>query len=434
MSTERRSIAAEIAAKRCQPEDVLRFITPGMDIIVGAINGEPMRVIDAIETGYGSEPQVRLHQMLVAHSRGYIDGARPGLRHVSWFLSPHSRDAFHRGTCDLVPNSFSDVPRLMRQVVHPGLVVVAVSAPDRHGYFSLGADAEYSAALIGEVPFFVEVNARMPRTFGGNQIHVSEVLGYCESDYPMAEFPPQPPTDRDRRIAELVTERIPDGATIQAGIGAVPDLVLQLLGNHRELGVHSEILSDGFVPLVEAGVVTGTRKLTHRNKIVTTSAIGTRRLYDFVGDNPGVEFHPVDYTNDPTVIAREPLMNAINASLEVDFLGQCASESLGSEYWSSSGGQPDFARGAVMAERGQAFIVLHSTAGNESASRIVSQLRLGAAVTTFKNIVDKVVTEYGVAELRGSTIAQRTTRLIAIAHPRFREQLTAEAKQLGYLT
>jgi acyl-CoA hydrolase len=434
MTPKRRSIAAEVAAKRCPAESVLQFIKPGMDVVVGAANGEPVSVVDAIEAACGDLAEVRLHQMIPLRSRPYIDGARPNLRHVSWFLSPPSRAAFHRGDCDLVPNSFSDVPRLMRQTLRPRLVVAAASAPDRHGYFSLGTDAEYSAALIGEVPFFIEVNARMPRTFGGNQLHVNDVLGFCESDQALVELPAQEGTDRDRRIAELVAERIPDGATLQAGIGAIPNLVLEMLSDHRELGVHTELLSDGFVDLVEAGVVTGTRKLTHRNKLVTTTALGSRRLYDFVADDTGVEFHPVEYTNDPRVISREPLMTAINATLEVDFLGQCASESLGSDYWSSSGGQPDFARGAVMAESGQAFIVLHSTTAKDAVSRIVPQLHLGAAVTTFKNIVDKVVTEYGVAELRGSSIAERTRRLIAIAHPSFREQLRADANKLGYLT
>ena len=430
---ERRSIAAELTARRCSPESVLEHIQPGMDLVVGASNGEPVRVVDAIEAGAGSLDGVRLHQMIPLRARAYIDGQRQGLRHVSWFLSPHSREAFHRGDCDLVPNSFSDVPRLMRQTLAPMLVLAAVSAPDRHGYFSLGTDAGYVAALIGQVPFFVEVSSAMPRTFGGNQLHVSDVVGYCESDQPLAELPGPPATPRDHRIAELVAERIPDGATLQAGIGAVPNLVLEMLGSHRELGVHTELLGDSSVELVESGVITGTRKRTHRNKLITTAALGCRRLYDFVADNPGVEFHPVDYTNDPRVIAREPLMTAINASLEVDFLGQCASESLGSDYLSSSGGQPDFARGAVMAEHGQAFIVLHSTTSGDQVSRIVPQLHPGAAVTTYKNIVDKVVTEYGVAELRGSSIAQRTARLIGVAHPSFRDRLTDDARRLGYL-
>jgi len=428
------AIAAALAAKRRPAEEVLAHVAVGGDVIVGLGNGEPKTVIDALEAGAGRLEEVRLHQMLPLRNRPYIEGEVKGLRHVSWFLSPHDKAAFHRGDCDLVPNNFSEVPALMRRTVREPLVVAAVSPPDAHGYFSLGCHAEYVAAMVGEMPFFVEVNARMPRTFGENQIHVSQVLGWCEADYPLVELPPRPARDADRRIAELVAERIPDGATIQAGIGAVPDQVLRLLADHRDLGVHTELLSEGFVDLVEQGAVTGTRKRTHRNKLITTSAVGTRRLYDFVADNPGVEFWPVDETNNPTLVSAEPHFTAINATIEVDFLGQCASESLGSDYWSSSGGQPDFARGAVLSEGGQAFIVLHSTTGDGETSRIVPRLHPGAAVTTFKNIVDRVVTEYGVAELRGSSIADRTRRLIDVAHPRFREELTQAARDCGYLS
>ena len=230
-----------------------------------------------------------------------------------------------------------------------------------------------------------------------------------------------------------MAERIPNGATLQAGIGAIPDEVLGLLGDHKDLGVNSELLSDGFVDLIEKGAVTGTRKRTHRNKVVATNALGSQRLYDFVDHNPGVEFWPVDHTNDERNISREDHFVAVNATLEVDFLGQCASESLGSEYWSSSGGQPDFARGAIFAEHGQSFIVLHSTTADESVSRIVAQLHPGAAVTTFKNMVDRIVTEYGVAELRGSSIRERTRKLISIAHPKFRDELQRQAREMGYL-
>jgi acyl-CoA hydrolase len=423
-----------IEAKRQPPEAVLSHLAADSDTIVGLGNGEPKTVIDAIEAGADQLGDVRLHQMLPLRDRPYIEGEIENLRHVSWFLSPHDKEAFHRGDCDLVPNNFSEVPALLRRTVHEPVVLAAVSPPDEHGYFSLGCHAEYVAPMIGEMPFFVEVNAQMPRTFGENQVHVSQVVGWCEADYPLVELPPRPSREADLRIAELVAERIPNGATIQAGIGAVPDRVLALLANHRDLGVHTELLSEGFVDLVEKGAVTGTRKRTHRNKIVTTSAVGTKRLYEFVADNPGVEFWPVDETNNPRNVSAEPHFTAINATIEVDFLGQCASESLGSAYWSSSGGQPDFARGAVLSEGGQAFIVLHSTTGDEETSRIVPRLHPGAAVTTFKNVVDKVVTEYGVAELRGSTIAERTRRLIAIAHPKFRDELTAEAQDCGYLS
>lgn len=427
------AIASTLDRLRTTADAVLEHVPARGDVVVGAANGEPHTVVDAIEAGAGRLEDVRLHQMLAMRDREYIEGRVPGLRHVSWFLSPHTREAFHRGDCDLVPNSFSEVPRLLRQVVEPALVITAVSPPDRHGYFSLAANSEYTAALIGEVPFFVEVNPRLPRTFGGNQLHVSDVVGFCEAEYDPAELPPRPVAERDRTIAALVAERIPDGSTLQAGIGAVPDCVLGLLGDHRELGVHTELFGEGMIDLVEGGVVTGTAKATHRNKIVTTTALGSARLYDFVGDNPGVEFWPVEYTNDPEVIAREPRFTAINATVEVDFLGQCASEGLGSDYWSSSGGQPDFARGAVMSEHGQSFIVVHSTTAQDTVSRIVPQLHPGAAVTTFKNVVDKVVTEYGVAELRGSSIRERTSRLIAVAHPDHRDELTARARELGYV-
>ncbi len=428
-----RSIDATLAERPCGPEAVLDHIEPGADVVIGVGNAEPVTVLDAIEQRAEQLRDVRIHRMLPLRDRRYIDGEVPNVRHVSWFLSPHDKDAFHGCRCDLIPNSFSDVPGLMRHLSGPRLVLASVSAPDRHGYFSLGCHAEYVAAMIGEAPFFVEVNRRMPRTFGENQLHVSDVIGWCQADYPLVELPEHSKGEADRRIAELVADRIGDGATLQVGIGAIPDHVLSLLGDHRDLGVHSELVSDGVADLVEAGAITGTRKRTHRNKIVTTTALGTRRIYDFVADNPGVEFWPVDYTNDPRNIAREDRFTAINATIEVDFLGQCASESLGSDYWSSSGGQPDFARGAMLAEHGQAFIVLHSTAKDDSVSRIVPQLHPGAAVTTFKNLVDRVVTEYGVAELRGSSIRERTERLIAIAHPSFRDELGRAGRELGYL-
>ncbi len=428
------AITAVLADKHCPPHAVLGLISPGDDLIVGAANGEPITVLDAIEASADRLTDVRVHQMLPLKERRYQRGELlPHLRHVSWFLSEATRPAFHQGQCDLVPNNFSEVPHLMRRSTRRSLVLTAASPPDRHGYFSLGPDAEYTASMIGEVPFFLEVNEQMPRTFGENQVHVSQISGWCSADYPLAEMPRRPTRATDRDIAALVAERIPDGATLQAGIGAIPDEVLGMLGDHKHLGVHTELLSDGFIDLVEKGVVTNTRKRTHLNKIIATSAFGSRRLYDFVSDNPGVEFWPVDYTNDPRIIAREDHMTAINAALEVDFLGQCAAESLGSEYLSSSGGQPDFARGALFAEHGQSFIVLHSTTADESVSRIVAQLHPGAAVTTFKNVVDHVVTEYGVAELRGSSIRDRTRRLIAIAHPKFRDDLQRTAHEIGYL-
>ncbi|MET0701014.1 MAG: acetyl-CoA hydrolase/transferase C-terminal domain-containing protein [Mycobacterium sp.] len=427
------SVADALEAKRVPPEAVLGYIDPDAELIVGVANGEPKTVIDAIEAGAAALSNVRLHQMLPVRDRPYFHGKVANLRHVSWFLSPDLREAFHNGHCDLVPNSFSEVPHLMRTATKMSLLLASASPPDEHGFFSLGANAEYVAALAGEVPVFLEANAQVPRTRGENHIHVRDIVGWCEADYPMVELPSHQPSAADARIASLVAERIPDEATLQIGIGSVPDQVVRLLTGHRRLGIHTELFGEGFVDLIEAGVITGECKSTHRYKAITTASIGTRRLYDFITDNPGIEFWPVDYTNDPRVIGQQRRMNVVNATLEVDFLGQCASESLGSSYWSSSGGQPDFARGALFAEDGQSFIVLNSCNHDESVSRIVCRLHPGAAVTTFKNVVDKVVTEYGVAELRGQPIRERTKRLIAIAHPKFRDDLEKSAREIGFL-
>jgi acyl-CoA hydrolase len=332
-----------------------------------------------------------------------------------------------------VPNNFSEVPRLLRETTRCSMVLAAAAPMDRHGYFSLGTSCDYVAPFIGQVPFFLEVNARMPRTFGRNQIHVSQVLGWTEVDRPLIEVPPPVPSTVDHRIAALVAERVPDGATIQAGIGSIPSALLAGLCDHRHLGIHTELLSDGLIELVERGVVTGTRKRVAPGKVVTTFALGTQELYDFLCENPAVEFLPVDYVNDPRVIAREDCFVSINATTEVDLVGQCASETVGGRYWSSSGGQADFARGAMYSPKGAAFVVLPSTAAGGTVSRIRATLTPGSMVTTLKNTVDHVVTEHGVAEMRGRSISQRAAALIAIAAPEFRDGLTAEARQLGYL-
>jgi acyl-CoA hydrolase len=312
-------------------------------------------------------------------------------------------------------------------------VIAAVSPPDKHGNFSLGTSSDYVCSAIGRVPFFVEVNRQIPRTYVRNQIHVSQVDGFIEADYPLITVPPAEPSEIDRLIGGFVAERVRDGSTIQAGIGAIPNAVLGHLSGHRDLGVHTELVSDGLIDLIESGVVNGVRKGNNRLKVIGTFALGTQRLYDFLHDNPTIELWSARYVNDPRVIARDSDFVSINASLAVDFLGQCASETIGGRYYSSSGGQSDFARGAAFSPGGQSFIVLQSTAKHGTVSRIVPQLAAGDAVTLVKNTVDKVVTEFGVAELRGRSIRERTANLIAVAHPDFRDDLTKAARELRYL-
>ena len=416
------------------PDAIVAEIEPGADLIVPLANGEPVTLLDAIERHAAELEGVRIHQMHALHDRPSIRGEfGDRLRHISYFLSHVTRDAFAAGNVDLVPNHFSEVPMLLREGTRDPWVLAAASPIDRHGYFSLGTNADYVAPFIGQVPFFLEANAQMPRTFGRNQIHVSQVAGYVEVDRPLVAVQPPPTGDVDRRIAGFVAERIHDCSTIQAGIGSIPNAILSALGDHSDLGVHTELLSDGIIDLVEAGVITGTRKILNPNKIVTTFALGTQALYSWLHENAAVEFWPVDYVNDPRVIAGEPDFVSINATVEVDFLGQCASETIAGRYWSSSGGQADFARGAMYSDGGMGFIVLPSTTSDGTISRIRSQLPAGAAVTTLKNTVDHVVTEWGVAELRGKTVAARTRALIAIAHPDFRDDLSREARRLGYL-
>jgi acyl-CoA hydrolase len=416
------------------PEDVLGHVDPNADLIVPLANGEPVSVLDALEAHAGQLDGVRVHQMHALHDRPYLHGAcGDHLRHWSYFLSHVTRPAFHARGCELVPSHFSEMPRLLRETTRCSLVLAAASPPDAHGYFSLGTSCDYVGAFIGSVPFFLEVNERMPRTFGRNQIHSSQLAGWTRVDRPLVEVPPEPTTDIDDRIAAFVAERVPDGATIQVGIGSIPNALLAALRDHRDLGVHTELLSDGLMELIDAGVVTGTKKVRAPGKVVTTFALGTQRLYDFLHENAIVELLPVDYVNDPRVIATERCFVSINATVEVDLIGQCASETVAGRYWSSSGGQADFARGAMYSENGSAFVVLPSTARGGTVSRIRSTLTPGSVVTTLKNTVDHIVTEHGVAELRGRSISQRARALIAIAHPDHRESLEAEARALGYV-
>jgi acyl-CoA hydrolase len=422
----------DLERKRCAPEAVLEHIAEGADVIIPIANGEPTLLMDAIEAAAPKLHDVRINQMHPLHDRPYLHGAFPEhVRHVSYFLSHITRGPYAKGHVDLIPAHFSEVPLLLERMARFPLVIAAASPPDRHGYFSLGVSADYVSGFIGKMPFFLEVTPEMPRTFGRNQLHISQIAGYCVSDRPLVEIPRPTISEKDEQIAGFVTEHIRDGATLQAGIGSIPEAVLSMLSDRNDLGVHTELLSDGMVDLFERGVITGTAKHLNPGKIVTTFALGTRRVYDFMDENPAVELWPVQYVNNPRVIGREHNFFSINATLEVDFLGQCASESIGSRYYSGSGGQSDFARGCMYSEGGEAFIVLHSTTSDGRISRIRPQLTAGAAVTTVKNTVDHVVTEYGVAGLRGRTIRERTKSLIEIAHPDFRDELRHEASRLG---
>ena len=424
----------QVQNKEKEPSDILSYINDNDDLILPIANGEPTVLLNTIEKNAKTFKNIRIHQMHALKERDYILGTYKGhLHHVSYFLSNATRKAFLNGKCSLVPNHFHEVPNLLKQNTKMSMIITASSPMDKHGFFSLGTNADYIAPFIGKVPFFLEVNQQMPRTYGTNQIHISQIEGYIHVDYPLYEAKAPQSNEIDKKIASFVAERIEDHSTIQVGIGGIPNSIISQLKNHKDLGIHTELLSDGIIDLIEKGVITGYEKNLFPGKVVATFALGTKRLYNFMDHNVQIEMLPVDYVNDPRIIGQENKMVSINATTEVDFLGQCASETIKGQYYSSSGGQADFARGAMLSKNGKGFICLPSTAKGGKISRIQSQLSTGSVVTTSKNDVDHIVTEYGVASLRGKSISERTKELIRIAHPNFRDELTFSAKKLGFI-
>ncbi|MEK5067485.1 acetyl-CoA hydrolase/transferase family protein [Sporosarcina sp. FSL K6-1508] len=420
--------------KRLNIEDIIGLIEKEADIIIPIANGEPHYLLDILEVNHTKLHEVKIHQMLALRERDYITGKMKGhLSHISYFLSGATRKAYQEGKIELVPNVFHEVPRMLQEITNLSLIMSVASPMDEHGYFSLGTQADYVSEFIGHVPFVLEVNKHMPRTYGGNQIHISQIAGYVENDKPLSEEKSPLIGEKDLQIAEFVTNRIENGDSLQIGIGAIPNAVMGMLKDHRHLGIHTEMLTDGIVDLVKAGAVDGTKKFTHKGKIVATFAFGSQRLYDFIHENPAVEFLPVSMVNDPREIAKEERIVSINATTEVDLYGQCASETVGGRYYSSTGGQADFARGARFAKHGKGFICMHSTVKNDTISRIKLQLTPGSVVTTSKNDVDNIVTEYGIASLYGKSLAERANALIGIAHPAFREELLYDAKRNGII-
>ena len=355
----------------------------------------------------------------------------PHFRHRALFIGPNARAAVNEGRADYVPVFLSDVPRLFESKALPLDAVFAnVSPPDRHGFCSLGTSVEaMHAAIRSARTVIVQFNAAMPRTLGDSFIHVSDIDLAVEVDVRPYEHAVGVIGDVERRIGEYVADLVPDGATLQLGIGAIPAATALALRDKHDLGVHTEMFTDAVVDLVEAGVITGARKERNRGKIVTAFLMGSARLYDFVHDNPMVEMRPVDFTNDTSVIRTFDQMVAINSAIEVDLTGQVVADSIGHRLYSGVGGQMDFMRGAGLAVAGRAIIALPSTAAGGTVSRISAAVREGAGIVTTRAHVRTVVTEYGVAELFGKSTRERAEALISIAHPDFRDALAAEAAQ-----
>jgi len=424
---ESRIVTAEAAA---------RVIKSGQRIFLTGNCSVPQKVLGALVDYAPELSNVEICQALTVGMTNYVAPEMEGhLRVNTMFISANIRRAVNEGRADFTPVLLSEFPLLFKRGYLPiDVALIHVSPPDEHGFCSLGVEVGLtkSAAESSKI-IIAEVNQKMPRTLGDSFVHVSRLNYVVPVDYKLPELPmgEEGPSEIIQKIAGYIAELIPDGATMQLGIGAIPDAVLKYLFEKRDLGIHTELFSDGVVDLVEAGVLTNARKTLHPGKIIAGFLMGTQRLYDWVDDNPLIELHPTEYVNDPFVIAQNERMVAVNSAIEVDLTGQVCADSIGTRLFSGVGGQLDFIYGASRSKGGVPIIALPSTAKN--FSRIVTTLKPGAGVVTSRNHVRFIVTEYGVADLYGKTIRQRAQQLINIAHPQFREQLTDEAKAVHYL-
>ncbi|MCR5089877.1 MAG: 4-hydroxybutyrate--acetyl-CoA CoA transferase [Oscillospiraceae bacterium] len=426
---ERKRLTAEEAAARVENNWLI-----GTDACIAATPA----IIDAVckRAKNGELTGVRIQTMLDCYPYAfYQDNSLNGkVNGEAWFASGGSRSALAGGYADFIPNYYRDTPRHIRANYDYDAFYATVSPMDKHGYFSLGPINSFSPAMIDKARrIYVEVNKNFPRAVCGAQLHISQIDGLVENSFELPTLPAPKLDDVSITIGNLIAEQIPDGACIQLGIGAIPDAVGMALRSKHDLGIHTEMFTSSMVDLLECGAVNNSRKQIHRGKTVTTFAYGSKAINDYIDDNPAIELLPVDYVNNPEVICQNDNMISINAALEVDLFGQVCSESIGTRILSGSGGQVDYVRGASQSRGGKSFIAFSSTAKGGTISKIRSTLNTGAVVTTSKNDVDYIVTEYGIAHLRGETLFSRVKQLISIAHPNFRDELTFEAKKRGIL-
>ena len=408
-------------------------IRSGQTVFVGSGAAEPERLVEAMTARHAELRDVAVYSILTLGGAPYVAPAyAASFRHVAFFIGHNTREAVQSGRADFMPIFLSEIPALFRERVPIDWALVQLSPPDRHGYCTVGVAADIVVSAIRNARHVVaEINSNMPRTWGDTLIHVSELAAAVEVDTPIPELTSDPIDDVSRTIGRHVAGLINNGDCLQLGIGGIPNAVLDALRGHHRLGVHTEMLSDGIVDLVEAGVVDCAAKNYRPHKAICSFVMGSRRLYDFVDDNPFVECYGNDFTNDPFVIARNDNMVAINSAIQIDLTGQVCADSMGIKPFSGIGGQVDFIRGAARSRGGRAIIALPSTAKQGAVSRIVSTLRPGAGVVTSRGDVRFVVTEHGVADLYAQPIRARARALIAIAAPEFRDGLEREARELG---
>lgn len=414
--------------------DVVSHIPSGAHVFIHGATATPVPLVDALSARTDVEG-LRLYHLHTAGTASFVAPAVAArMRSVSFFVGAEVRSAVIEGRADFMPVFLSDIPDLFRTRSIPlDVALVQCSPPDRHGFVSLGTSVDAARAAVDHARVVLaEINVRMPRTHGPSMLPIDRITAFSCTDRPLYQAARSAETAVEGQIGELVAGLVEDGACLQAGIGAIPDAVLARLGNRHDLGLHTEMFSDGMVPLLAGGVITNKHKAVHPGRSVTSFVSGSQKLYDYVDDNPAVEFHGCDRTNDTSLIRKNDKVTAINSALEIDLTGQVCADSLGHRIFSGIGGQMDFLRGAALSRGGKPIVAMPSTAANGTVSRIVSQLQPGAGVVTTRGHVHWVVTEYGARNLHGLTLRERGEALISIAHPDVRGELCRELVQLRH--
>lgn len=411
--------------RKMTAEEAIKLIHSGDRVVIAHATGVPLAITDVLVEHKEDYENVEIVQMVSMGNAKFCEPRTEGhFRLNSLFVGAQSKPAVKEGRGDFTPCCFSEIPALFDEMMPVDVSIIQVSPPDKHGYVSCGISVDYTLPSAQKAKRVIaQVNSNMPRTWGDTCLHVSQIDSFVEIEHPILELPLPHIGDVEHAIGENCAKLIKDGDTLQLGIGAIPDAVLLFLKDKKDLGIHSEMISDGVVELIESGVITNNKKTLHPGKVVVSFLMGTKRLYDFADDNPVIAMYPVDYVNDPYVVGENDNLVSINSCVQVDLMGQVASESVGIMQISGIGGQVDFVRGARLSKGGRSIIAIGSTAGKGKISKIVPFLDEGAAVTTSRTDVDYIVTEYGIAHLRGKTLKERARALIKIAHPDFREEL-----------
>lgn len=428
-------VRGDYSTKLTTAAEAVALVCDGDTIVVPIGGGEPPTLLEALSSRRTELSNVTVFQLLALQKFDYFDPETVGnIRHATPFIGGASRAGVNEAWVDFVPAHFSDIPGLIRSgQIASDVVFAQVSPMDAEGRFALGLSADYTMAAIECARAVVlEVNPHLPFTHGDCHVHLSQVTALIESEQPLVTLPASSIGAVEQAIAKHVADLIPDAATLQIGIGGMPDAVVGQLMTKNDLGLHTEMLGDGPLKLIEAGVVTNAYKNVNRGKTIATFALGSEKLYSWMHDNPALEIHPVDIVNTPNIAAQNDDLHSINSTMAIDLMGQAASEGVGPRHYSGTGGQVDFVRAANLSKGGHSIIALPSTAKGGALSTIVASHIPGTPITTLRNDVNFVCTEYGVAKLRGKSLAERATALIAIAHPDFRDELTEKARELRF--